>query len=868
MAESTRAGRAKRTGGRVGRGAPRGRPPVISQRLTSHCDIVSAAKQQLPNLGTVYQIYPDSFADGNGDGRGDLIGAAEKLDYIKSLGVDVLWVSPFYPSGGKDGGYDVVDYMAVAEHYGGIEAFRNFANGAHERGMRVIVDLVPSHSSDQHEFFEISADPTHPDWQQHKDDYVWVGPADASHYPPGTPPSERYPTNWHRAFAPPGSLEHPPTADSSVWTWNPAREEFYLHMFHKEQPNWNLDSPNYQAYMRQVIKFWIDNGADGLRVDVPHCGIGRNWFDKPWEQMQEGPDQNRLPRSDTHYVESETAKLTDLIETAVFENGGTNLVYETNIRDELGNYRPEFVAKLLEAGRALGFDFATAEMRSGEDFARVFEAWLLQCAASYGSGQIDPKQPPPIPSVAGSTNHDKDRPVTRKGGLSNAMSTIALFASARGAASFFGGEETGAPDIRVAHPRDAGGRDKNRYHTIWDGQAPHYGWSNPDPEGRPLAPYMSHLSIAEQDGVRGSYLEAFRDLLRALNDSPALNLGSQEALHFDDRSMTGLRRVWESGTESDERVVILNGASATKRTEIGFGYIVDFDNGDLNAHHGRRSTAGQLFDGRVKAATTVILRPPYDERELDAAVKPQLNRACRRGDTIRSAENPAAISSEAIVQAHLQRHTRDARPLALEAKAETSAVAALLLAEVHIRRSTQPDGSMSSDHLTDAMNVIDKAMSDGLLEGASLREIAYVRRTIEFVSTTLTTIAGDEISAWLAQEADQGRSGRTSPADQLRTACDRRVRFAKWASDAAEYLNDKGIEDGHVMVERAGEALRTAIRERFDVRRAYGDPTDRSLMDDMWRFDQTLEHDMNRELPALRGARGHDGPATTERLLV
>ena len=189
-----------------------------------------------------YQIWPRSFKDGDGDGMGDLYGVYEKLDYIKSLGCDGIWFSPLYPSPGADCGYDIADYMDIAPEFGGMEAFRKVLEGAHERDMKVIMDLVVNHTSDEHEWFQKSRQRIDP----YTDYYIWR-PAK---------PNGKLPNNWDSLF------------EGKAWTYDEVRGEYYMHLFAIKQPDLNMDNPLVREEVKKVLKFWLDMGVDGFREDV------------------------------------------------------------------------------------------------------------------------------------------------------------------------------------------------------------------------------------------------------------------------------------------------------------------------------------------------------------------------------------------------------------------------------------------------------------------------------------------------------------------------------------------------------------------------------------------------------------------------
>ena len=189
-----------------------------------------------------YQIWPRSFYDGNGDGMGDLWGVYEKLDYIQSLGCDGIWFSPLYPSPGADCGYDIADYMDIDPMYGGMEAFQKVLNGAHERGMKIVMDLVVNHTSDEHEWFQKSRQRIDP----YTDYYIWrPAKEDGS-----------LPNNWDSNF------------EGKAWTYDEVRREYYLHLFAVKQPDLNMDNHLVREEVKKILRFWLDMGVDGFREDV------------------------------------------------------------------------------------------------------------------------------------------------------------------------------------------------------------------------------------------------------------------------------------------------------------------------------------------------------------------------------------------------------------------------------------------------------------------------------------------------------------------------------------------------------------------------------------------------------------------------
>jgi alpha-glucosidase len=193
--------------------------------------------------GAIYQIYPRSFADSNGDGLGDLNGICSRLGYLEELGISAIWLSPIYPSPDIDFGYDICDYTAIDPRFGTMHDFDRLVAEAHQRGIRIVLDLVLNHTSDQHDWFKESRqskDNPYSDW------YMWRDPG----------PGGRAPNNWQSVFG------------GSGWEFEPERGQYYFHMFFKEQPDLNWRNPQVRQAMLDVFRFWLERDVDGFRLDV------------------------------------------------------------------------------------------------------------------------------------------------------------------------------------------------------------------------------------------------------------------------------------------------------------------------------------------------------------------------------------------------------------------------------------------------------------------------------------------------------------------------------------------------------------------------------------------------------------------------
>ena len=212
----------------------------------------------------IYEVFVRAFADSNGDGIGDLPGLTTRLDYLQELGVDTIWLLPITPSPLRDDGYDVSDHYNIHPDYGTLADFRRLVDEAHRRGLRIVVELVPNHTSDQHPWFQASRDPHHPDHARYRDWYVW------------SDTDQKY-REARIIFL---------DTEPSNWTFEPRRGQYYWHRFFYHQPDLNYDNPEVQRAMLRVVQFWIDQGADGIRVDAP-----------PYLYEREGTNCENLPET-------------------------------------------------------------------------------------------------------------------------------------------------------------------------------------------------------------------------------------------------------------------------------------------------------------------------------------------------------------------------------------------------------------------------------------------------------------------------------------------------------------------------------------------------------------------------------------------
>jgi alpha-glucosidase len=457
----------------------------------------------------VYQIYPRSFADTNGDGVGDLEGVRRHLDHLSWLGVDAIWLSPFYRSPMADFGYDVADHCDVDPVFGTLDDFDRLLHDAHERGLKVLVDWVPNHTSDQHPWFLESRsgrDSPKRDW------YVWRDPA-----PDGGPPN-----NWVAAFAP-----------VPAWTFDEASGQYYLHLFLAAQPDLDWSNPEVEAAMHDVLRFWLDRGVDGFRMDVTHC-IG-----KDPALPDDPPELVPIPHSGLNDSPL-THPLLRRIRTVLDSYPGDRMVVgEVYLLDTA------LVAPYYGQGDELHLSFNFPPLFTPWDATR----WRAQITTT--TSELDPIGAWPTWVLS---NHDNPRHRTRYGGReARARAAAMLLLGLRGTPFLYAGEELGLLDAEVPEDRvvDPGGRDGCRAPIPWEPTAGH-GW--PADPWLPFPPEAESRSVADERADPRSILHLYRRLLAARRASPALQLGDQRLLD----TPAGVLGWVRTSPDGDRRVVLVN----------------------------------------------------------------------------------------------------------------------------------------------------------------------------------------------------------------------------------------------------------------------------------------------------------------------
>ena len=435
---------------------------------------------------SVYQIYPRSFADSNGDGVGDLEGIRARLDHLQWLGIDAIWISPFFRSPMADFGYDVSDYCDVDPIFGSLEHFDALLAEAHERDIKVLIDWVPNHSSDQHPWFlasRSSRDDPKRDW------YIWRDPA-----PDGGPPN-----NWMGAFL-----------GGSAWTLDEGTGQYYLHLFLPEQPDLNWRNPEVVEAMHGTLRFWLDRGVDGFRMDVVHGIVKREDFadvEEGWAQMA---DESRY---DPAAVHARLREIRTLLDSYPGDRVSVGEVY------------------ILSTDKVATYYGANDELHLSFNFPPLYapweaDKWRRRIERTEGAlGAVD-AWPTWVLS-----NHDNPRHRTRYGGSeARARAAAVLLLTLRGTPFLYEGEELGLEDAVVPEDRvvDPGGRDGCRAPVPWT-EAPPHGWEGAEP-WLPFPPDAGARSRETLVRDETSIVHLYRQLLEVRRESDALRLGALRLL--------------------------------------------------------------------------------------------------------------------------------------------------------------------------------------------------------------------------------------------------------------------------------------------------------------------------------------------------
>lgn len=509
----------------------------------------------------VYQIYPRSYKDSNNDGIGDIPGIIEKLDYIKSLGIDVIWLSPVYKSPNDDNGYDISDYRDIMNEFGTMADFDRLLEGIHERGLKLVMDLVANHSSDEHFWFEESRKSKD---NPYRDYYIWKPGKD------GKPP-----TNWPSFFG------------GSTWEYDAETDEYYLHLFTKKQPDLNWENPRVRKEIYNIIKFWFEKGVDGFRMDVisliskrPRYADAKTIvFGEIVENLYaNGPRIHEFLKEINHEVLSKYDIMTVGEGPGITLERGLDYVGED--RDEL-NMVFHFDHMFMEMGEGGRFDINPIDFI---EFKNVFNRWDEKLKGK-GWGSI----------FLG--NHDFPRMVSRYGNdskyweqSSKLLSTLLM--TMRGTPYTYQGDEIGMTNIAFSDPNDYDDVEtlnyfkeakekgiseaealKNVHYIGRDNARTPMQWSNSVnggfTEAKPwlkVNPNYPSINVANQEDRKDSILNYYRSMLQFRKDHKTLVYGDYESLQNEHPKIFAYRR-WD---EEGAFLILLNFSDHDQQFEASF----------------------------------------------------------------------------------------------------------------------------------------------------------------------------------------------------------------------------------------------------------------------------------------------------------
>jgi alpha-glucosidase len=473
-------------------------------------DLISPSSVAWWRTAVIYQVYIRSFADGDGDGIGDLAGIRSRLPYLRDLGVDALWITPFYPSPMADGGYDVADYRDIDPLFGTLADADALIAEAHGRDLRVIIDIVPNHSSDQHQWFLAAL--AAPSGSRERSRYIFR----RGRGPDGAQP----PTDWQSTFG------------GSAWQRVPDGE-WYLHLFAPEQPDFNWENPEVVEEFEDVLRFWLDRGVDGFRIDVANSLKKDQAFpdvggeDQELLRPQTGPDHPFWDRDEVHEIYR-----------------GWRRVADRYAGDRM------FVAEAwVDSPERLALYTRRDELQTAFNFAFVRAPWDADALRRTVDACIEAASAAGAPATWVRSNHDVTRHATRYArldstgggvsegdrvgpdtpldpalGLRRARAATLLMLALPGSAYVYQGEELGLPDV-VDLPEDVladpiwvrsghtvRGRDGCRVPIPWTVDGPSLGFGSGKP-WLPQPPVFAERSVQAESGVDGSTLELYRQTL-------------------------------------------------------------------------------------------------------------------------------------------------------------------------------------------------------------------------------------------------------------------------------------------------------------------------------------------------------------------
>jgi alpha-glucosidase len=521
----------------------------------------------------IYEVYPRSFADSNGDGTGDLNGITAHLDYLEGLGVDAIWLTPFYPSPQVDFGYDISDYRDVDPRYGTLADFDRLVAEAKGHGIRILIDLVVNHTSDEHPWFvESRSSPEGPkaDW------YVWHAAR----------PGQQPPNNWTSSFGGP------------AWEWVPARNEYYFHHYYVQQPDLNWRNPDVRDAVADILRFWLERGVSGFRLD----GIGNLYEDDALrdEPVVGGPNALGDPELSHLYTRNlpETHDAYRMLRRVADEFPDTVLVGQVGSSD------------VAELAGAYGANHDELQLPINAGFSSAARLTAGEFRQRIRDSQTALNGNPPLVVL---DSHDRPRSWTRYGDGAHDVPIAKLLATLllapRGAALIYYGQEIGIENNDPKRREDVQdpvgrrgwpvnkGRDGERTPMQWSPGA-HAGFSAGPATWLPVAPGFTERNVVTESADPGSLLNYYKALIRLRRETASLRDGSFGPV--DDVGEDVI--AWIARTDEEAAVVVLNVSPSARTVSID------------GAAHGLVTTEATTLLGSSRPAGQ---RAPLDALELE-----------------------------------------------------------------------------------------------------------------------------------------------------------------------------------------------------------------------------------------------------------
>lgn len=542
-----------------------------------------------------YQIYPRSFKDSDGDGIGDLNGITQKLPYLKSLGITAFWLSPIYKSPMADFGYDISDFRDIQPEYGTMADFEKLVKEAKNLGLKVILDFVPNHSSDEHEWFVKSENRT----AGYEDYYVWHDGKPGNNVDQYDPPN-----NWVQAFR------------GSAWEWSSKRRQYYLHQFHRKQPDLNYRNQKVVDEMKNVLRFWLGKGVDGFRIDAV------NWLFESLGFQDEPASGNSndplMPEYLNHIYTQNLPETVDMVyqwrvvmDEYKKEHGGDTRVLMTESWADLPTIKTYFQDENGRQGSQIPFNFQLilrldANNAKPSDFKTVIDSWLDTVPTGHTPNWV-------------LGNHDKRRVASRMGGehMIDIMEIVQL--SMPGVSVTYQGEEIGMMDFDLSWEDTVDPaacqtskevyqqytRDPARTPFQWDNTT-NAGFTNHSKPWLPVSPAYQTVNVQTEEQASWSHLKLFKALMKLRDGSDFRNCHYQTAV-LGNNSFAILRT--GLAQQSEVWVTVVNLANSTSTVNVAQLFTQFKTRSQDKLKVAVRSRSSKRSDGDTVSANSVVLQP-------------------------------------------------------------------------------------------------------------------------------------------------------------------------------------------------------------------------------------------------------------------